>query len=134
MFYTNFWAILYIVVSMVLTGEGLGGFAIMLDPANTTLQHYLALFCVCSALGQIFIFLTVKNYGPLVLTTVTTSRKFFTIMASVVFFDHQLTGQQWFAVGLVFIGILLETYYNLAHKDGTHPPAVDTKKPKDKAA
>lgn len=43
----------------------------------------LAWFSLTSALGQNFIFLTIKYFDALVLTTVTTTRKFFTILVSV---------------------------------------------------
>lgn len=42
------------------------------------------------------------------LTTVTTTRKFFTILFSVFFFNHDLSVQQWFGVALVFTGLVIE--------------------------
>lgn len=43
----------------------------------------LAWLSLTSALGQNFIFLTIQLFDALVLTTVTTTRKFFTILLSV---------------------------------------------------
>lgn len=65
----------------------------------------IALFSICSALGQNFIYYSVHAFGALTCTTVTTTRKFFTILASVVWFGNSLTLIQWVAVGLVFAGL-----------------------------
>ncbi len=43
----------------------------------------LLLFCACGALGQLFIFYTIKHFGSLVNTLITTTRKFFNILLSV---------------------------------------------------
>jgi UDP-galactose transporter B1 len=43
-----------------------------------------------------------------VLTVATTTRKFFTILASVLWFGHALSLTKWFAVGLVFAGLSIE--------------------------
>ena len=53
------------------------------------------LFSVLSALGQNFILMTLYRFDSLVLTTITTTRKFFTILASVVWFGHSLGFWQW---------------------------------------
>lgn len=38
------------------------------------------------------------------------TRKFFTILASVVMYGHALNGYQWAGVSLVFIGLSVEVY------------------------
>jgi hypothetical protein len=43
-----------------------------------------------------------------VLTVTTTTRKFFTILASVVWFGHALSPIKWLAVGLVFAGLSID--------------------------
>ena len=53
-------------------------------------------------------FYTLHNFNSLVLTTITTTRKFFTILSSVVLFGHSLVGPQWIGVALVFVALLLE--------------------------
>ncbi len=44
----------------------------------------------------------------MVLATITTTRKFFTILASVVAFGHALTMPQWLGVALLFGGMVEE--------------------------
>ena len=62
-------------------------------------------FGLCGALGQVAIYYVLSLNGSLVLTTVTVTRKMLTMVLSVVWFGHRLTGMQWAGVGLVFGGI-----------------------------
>ncbi|EAS32903.3 UDP-Glc/Gal endoplasmic reticulum nucleotide sugar transporter [Coccidioides immitis RS] len=62
-------------------------------------------FAACGAIGQLFIFYTLAHFSSLLLVTVTVTRKMLTMLLSVVWFGHRLTGGQWLGVGLVFGGI-----------------------------
>jgi UDP-galactose transporter B1 len=46
----------------------------------------------------------IADYGALPCSIVTTTRKFFTVMASVLYFGNQLSGRQWIGAVLVFVG------------------------------
>jgi UDP-galactose transporter B1 len=67
------------------------------------------LFCVCGAVGQLFIFFTIKTFGSLANTLICTTRKFFNILGSVLLNGNPLLPPQWGAVGLVFAGLLTST-------------------------
>ena len=69
----------------------------------------IVLFCLCGAIGQLFIFLTIKQFGSLVNTMVCTTRKFFNILLSVLWNGNPLLPQQWMAVSLVFVGLAANT-------------------------
>eukprot|EP00887_Chlorella_sp_A99_P002743 scaffold6.g2743.t1 len=69
----------------------------------------ILLFCACGALGQLFIFATIRAFGSLVNTLVTTTRKFFNILLSVLWNGNPLLPQQWGAVALVFGGLLVSS-------------------------
>ena len=43
----------------------------------------LAAFSLCSAMGQCFIYYTITEFSPLILATVTTTRKIFSTLVSV---------------------------------------------------
>lgn len=58
-----------------------------------------------------FIFLTVSQFGPLPCSIITTTRKFFTVLASVLLFGNSLSSRQWFGTALVFIGLTLDSLY-----------------------
>ena len=65
-------------------------------------------FAVCSAAGQGFIFFTISTFDSLVSTTVTTTRKIFSVLLSIFTKGHQLNSQGWLGIGLAFLGILGE--------------------------
>lgn len=67
---------------------------------------YILLFCLCGAVGQLFIFGTIRRFGSLVNTLICTTRKFFNILLSVLWSGNPLLPQQWVAVLLVFLGLL----------------------------
>lgn len=69
----------------------------------------ILLFCACGAAGQLFIFFTIKRFGALTNTLICTTRKFFTILFSVVLVGNPLLPAQWGAVALVFGGLIAST-------------------------
>ena len=68
------------------------------------------LFCLCGAVGQLFIFFTIRTFGSLVNTIICTTRKFFNILLSVLWNGNPLLPQQWLAVSLVFLGLAVNTF------------------------
>ncbi|KAI8941256.1 hypothetical protein NX059_002486 [Plenodomus lindquistii] len=62
-------------------------------------------FAACGAIGQVFIFHTLAHFSSLLLVTVTVTRKMLTMVWSVWWFGHEITGMQWVGVGLVFGGV-----------------------------
>ncbi|XP_046846944.1 solute carrier family 35 member B1-like [Xenia sp. Carnegie-2017] len=73
-------------------------------------------FSIASALGQNFIFITVATFGPLTCSIVTTTRKFFTILASVIYYGNALVSRQWIGVVLVFAGLSLDSMFGKTRK------------------
>ncbi|THV03829.1 UAA transporter [Dendrothele bispora CBS 962.96] len=67
-------------------------------------------FSVTGALGQLFIFETLKSFGSLTLVMITLTRKMFTMILSVVVYNHQLTLGQWAGAAVVFGGISVEAF------------------------
>lgn len=76
----------------------------------------IVLFGLCGGLGQVFIFRTLENYGSIILVTVTVTRKMFSMLLSVVWFNHRLSFVQWCGVFAVFGGIGAEAYVKYAEK------------------
>ena len=83
----------------------------------------ITIYSLASAVGQVFIYYTVTEFGPLLLTTVTTTRKIFSTLYSVfrnpksciwgavagcLTMMELLTAMQWAGCGLVFLGIFIE--------------------------
>ncbi|KAF9925527.1 UDP-galactose transporter [Linnemannia zychae] len=76
----------------------------------------IALFCICGALGQCFIFYTLQQFGSLSLVTITVTRKLLTILLSIFAYGHVLNIWQWLMIGVVFSGIGLEAYVKRSEK------------------
>lgn len=70
----------------------------------------LVQFSLTGALGQLFIFETLQHFGSLTLVMITLTRKMFTMVLSVVVYDHRLTLGQWAGAGIVFGGISVEAW------------------------
>ncbi len=115
MLYINLYATLILVPCSYYAGQFQQGLSILFPSAysltNTQAQHTSKLLLqlnLSASLGQVFIFLTIHHFSPLTCTTVTTTRKFFTILLSVYKFGHVLDVWQWSSVGLVFGGLYLQ--------------------------
>jgi len=115
----NAFAFMYTFVALVVTGEGLRGLEYVIE--HPWIQRDVFLFGLASALGQNFIFYTITGPGPLVCTTITTTRKFFTILFSVIQYpDNSFTREQWVGVGLVFSGLGAEIVEKAMKKRSKH--------------
>jgi len=102
----NKWCLLFTFVFSVVTFQmGPFIFFCVLYPAVIVDLVAIALL---GTVGQIFIFYTIFNFSPLILSIVTTTRKFFTVLASIFFYSHPVNGTQWVSIGLVFFGVFLE--------------------------
>lgn len=55
-----------------------------------------------------FFYVQVSEFGPLSCSVVTTTRKFFTILCSVILFGNHLAPRQWFGAVLVFAGLFAD--------------------------
>jgi UDP-galactose transporter B1 len=86
----------------------------------------LVVIALLGTIGQVFIFYTIFNFSPLILSIITTTRKFFTVLASIFFYHHAVNQTQWVAIGLVFCGVLLE----FISEQRKHSAGGDKKEPK----
>jgi UDP-galactose transporter B1 len=114
--------------AVVFSGFGLLVSGTLLASLSFCYQHPEAvtdifILCVCMSIGQIFIYWSIASYGPLVCSIITTTRKFFTILFSVFWYRHHMSGIQWISIGIVFIGLMwevlieeVEAYFNKGKK------------------
>jgi len=87
----------------------LGGF-LAFASTHPSIWIPLGQFALTGALGQLFIFETLQHFGSLTLVTITLTRKLFTMLLSVVIYNHTLTAGQWLGAAVVFAGISVEAY------------------------
>lgn len=105
----NFWSSIALGFAMILTGEG-KDFLLFASRYPQLLSH-LATLALAGCIGQLFIFLMVAGFGPLACSVVTTTRKFFTVLFSVVFFGNLLIPRQWLGAILVFTGLFADMVF-----------------------
>ncbi|XP_065350838.1 solute carrier family 35 member B1 [Cloeon dipterum] len=105
----NFWSCIFVSVAVLLSGE-IWDFVAFVG-RHPDIVWQLASFAIAGALGQFFIFLTVSEFGPLPCSIITTTRKFFTVLGSVIFFGNSLLTRQWIGTLFVFAGLFLDGMY-----------------------
>lgn len=105
----NFWSFIFSGLVILVSGE-LVTFVSFLQRHPTCLWHIVS-FSLAGAFGQFFIFLTVSEFGPLPCSVMTTTRKFFTVLGSVLLFGNNLLPRQWLATVIVFSGLFLDAMY-----------------------
>ncbi|GBN78917.1 Solute carrier family 35 member B1 [Araneus ventricosus] len=102
MYNINLWSTLVLGIVVFVTGE-IWGFLMFVEKYPYVMYNMLG-FSIMSALGQVFIYLVVSEFGPLLCSIITTTRKFFTVLGSVFLFGNTLMPRQWFGTALVFTG------------------------------
>ena len=105
-----FWTNLYMLITAAVVAAGLGelttGTTFCLS--NPEILSKIVKFAICSAVGQSFIFYTISNFDPLILSTVTTTRKIFSVLLSIFLKGHTLSGVGWGGIAMACGGIVSE--------------------------
>uniref|UniRef100_A0A1I7XPZ2 UAA transporter family protein n=1 Tax=Heterorhabditis bacteriophora TaxID=37862 RepID=A0A1I7XPZ2_HETBA len=106
MFYMNIFSSFYLLIGLFVTGE-------LFEFVKFVQRHPhvffdLSLLAASSCGGQYFIFKTINEFSPLTCSIITTTRKLFTIIISVVFMNHPLTERQTWATIIVFSGLIMD--------------------------
>ncbi|XP_028610872.1 solute carrier family 35 member B1 isoform X2 [Grammomys surdaster] len=114
----NLWSTVLLGAGILFTGE-LWEFLSFAE-RYPTITYNILLFGLTSALGQSFIFMTVVYFGPLTCSIITTTRKFFTILASVILFANPISSMQWVGTVLVFMGLGLDAKFGKGTKKTSH--------------
>lgn len=105
----NLWSVIFSGIVIVISGE-LFDFIHFLQRYPFTIWH-ITTFSLAGAFGQYFIFLTVVDFGPLPCSIITTTRKFFTVLGSILIFGNNLSPRQWLSTFIVFSGLFLDAMY-----------------------
>ena len=118
MFWTNLYMCITAAVIALALGEFTSGMAFC--TGNPEVLSKVFNFAVCSAVGQSFIFYTIANFDPLVLSTVTTTRKIFSVLLSIFLKGHALSMTGWSGIALAVGGILSEMQAKASGKGKSH--------------
>ena len=116
MFGTNIFSSFFTMWSMIQGGNFFSSISFMINHPH--FAYHALLLSVCSATGQLFIFYTIKTFGPVVFTIIMTTRQVFSILLSCIIYQHPLSGQAVVGVLIVFIALFLRIYarYRTANK------------------
>lgn len=108
MYYINTYTSLMLTVIVIATGELIKFISFMSGKSSKII--YLFFLGSCSAAGQLFVYYTIITFGPLSCSIITTIRKFFSVLFSVLLFSHWMSFEMWTCVVLVFVGLSVDIY------------------------
>ncbi|CAN1321628.1 UDP-galactose/UDP-glucose transporter 3 [Linum perenne] len=106
----NLWGTIYNVLYMFGWPHGMGYDAVQFCKQHPEAAWDILYYCLCGAVGQNFIFLTISRFGSLANTTITTTRKFMSIVISSVLSGNPLSPKQWGSVAMVFSGLSYQIF------------------------
>ncbi|XP_009778519.1 UDP-galactose/UDP-glucose transporter 3-like [Nicotiana sylvestris] len=110
MFGMNLWGTIYNMIFMFGWPTASGYEAVQFSKQHPEAAWDILLYCLCGAVGQNFIFLTISRFGSLTNSTITTTRKFVSIVVSSVLSGNPLSEKQWTSVVMVFSGLSYQIY------------------------
>ena len=108
MFFVNLISTILTLTSLIINGSLLDCFAFM-GRHHQFAMHVLAT-SICSSIGQLFIFSTIEEFGPVVFTIIMTVRQAFSILLSCLFYGHQLNYMAIIGIHLAFLAIFLHAF------------------------
>lgn len=106
MFWQNLCSAVWLAIGSFVTGEATSAISFVAKFPDVVWD--ILLFSLVSAIGQNFIFYTVRNFNALIVTTITTTRKMFTVLLSIFVYNHAMVARQWLGLILVFLAITSE--------------------------
>ena len=96
----NGWSILFTGLSLIQSGEGLYSLGFIMTDAKALL--HVIILSITSATGQLFIFYTIKEFGPVVFTIIMTTRQIVSLFLSCLLFSHAMQLLGWIGSLSVF--------------------------------
>jgi len=108
MLFVNFYSTLLSLIGLMLSNQLSPSFKFCVDHPNFI---YDALeLSLCSTFGQQVIYITIKQFGNVVLSTIMTTRQMISIVISSIIYSHHLSLWQWSSAGGVSACLYYSTY------------------------
>lgn len=106
----NIWSLIFTGFTLYQSGELFTSVAfIMADPL--VLLH-ITILSLTSATGQLFIYYTIKEFGPVIFTTIMTMRQILSLLLSLLYFGHWIGMVGWISCLSVFVTV----FYRIVRK------------------
>lgn len=102
----NKWAFLFVFTNAAVQGELIPSIKFLINHPSANIDLFGV--CILQLVGQICIYLVVANFKQHIYPLISTVRKIFTILLSILVYGHPMTIHQWFAMVLVFGGMAYE--------------------------
>lgn len=107
---TNSYASIFVVIGAVSVNE-VTPFVSFISRFPHVLYN-IGLLAVVNVIGQSFVYIILTTNGSLSCSFVTTVRKLFSILLSVIFFNHKIEVYQWVGLAVTFGVLFLDTIYS----------------------
>lgn len=114
MFGVNVFSCIFTAGSLLLRGVFFSCLTFLLS--HSEFAFHAVLLSICSAVGQLFIFHTIRIFGPVIFTLIMVTRQAMSIFLSCIFYHHILTAQAFIGVIVVFLALMLRAYFKSAGK------------------
>jgi adenosine 3'-phospho 5'-phosphosulfate transporter B2 len=87
-------------ISLIQSGEGAKSLFFIFE--DSLAMYHQVVLSITSAVGQLFIFYTIKEFGPVIFTIFMTTRQIFSLFLSCILFAHSLSALSWIGASIVF--------------------------------
>jgi adenosine 3'-phospho 5'-phosphosulfate transporter B2 len=104
----NIWSMVMTGITLYNSGEFLTSLAFIMADSSAFL--HMLILSVTSATGQLFIFYTIKEFGPVIFTIIMTTRQIFSLFLSCLLFTHKLGVASIVSALLVFLIVINRIY------------------------
>lgn len=104
----NLFSSMFTAASLLVQGGFSDGIAFASDHPKFLVDCII--LSISSAIGQLFIFFTISNFGAVVFTIIMTLRQALAIMLSCLIYHHQISPVGIFGIIIVFFAIFLRVY------------------------
>lgn len=108
----NIWSMIMTGITLLQSGEGITALAFIMADSEAFL--HMLILSVTSATGQLFIFYTIKEFGPVIFTIMMTTRQIVSLFLSCIMFSHPLNIWGWMGSMSVFVIV-----FNRIRRKGT---------------
>jgi adenosine 3'-phospho 5'-phosphosulfate transporter B2 len=92
-------------ISMILSHEFYGAMKFLY--ANPLAIWHIVGFSISGAIGQIFIFETIKEFGAVTFALITTTRQMIAVLLSIIVFGHTVTSLGWMGCFAAFAALII---------------------------
>ena len=99
----NFFSAACTCLSLSLSGELFS--ALSFVSKHPTCLFHVTMLSICGATGQLFIFYTIKRFGPLVFTMIMTTRQLVSIILSCFIYSHTINKEGYIGAAIVFAAL-----------------------------